>query len=228
MKKTVVLLLIVLGLPAFGQTRDPNSILNAVKEKYLRVKDYTVDAKIRVDVKFLKMPVKNAKIYFKAPDKIHVQTAGFALLPKKATGFSPQAFIGERYTAIYVNSEKWGNSTIDIVKTIPSEADNDVILSTFWIDDGNRQIRKLEVNSKTAGTYQIELFYNNLPFDMPEKMLVTFDMKAMTMPKTMTGEMNKAEIAGDAKKSNKGKVSIGYANYLVNKGLDDKVFAKGK
>jgi hypothetical protein len=85
-------------------------------------------------------------------------------------------------------------------------------------------VRKLEVNSKTAGTYQVELFYNNLPYDLPEKLIVTFDVKAINIPKTITGEFNKKEIADSINKDKKGKVTILYSNYLVNTSLDDKIF----
>jgi outer membrane lipoprotein-sorting protein len=224
-KKTGLMLLILISLSVSGQTKDPYLFLSALKEKYYAVKDYSVDARIKVDIKFLKIQQKEAKVCYKYPNKVNVQTRGFALLPKKASCFDPQTFIGEQYTAIYINSEKWDSCIIDVVKTIPSNADNDVILSTFWIDDKNRQIRKFEVNSKTGGTYQVELFYNNLPYDLPEKIIVTFNIKDMSIPKTLTGELTDEEIADSIKKDKRGKVTILYSNYLVNIGLDDKIFS---
>ena len=227
-KNAGLMFLVLISLSASGQIKDPNLILSALKEKYSGVKDYSVDARIKVDVKFLNIPLKEAKIFYKYPNKVNVQTKGFALLPKKASYFDLQAFIGQQYTAIYINSEKWDSSIIDIVKTIPLNDDSDVILSTFWIDDENRQIRKFEINSKTGGTYQVELSYNKLPYDLPEKLIVTFNVKEMSIPKTLTGELNEEEFADSIRKNKKGKVTILYSNYLVNTGLDDKIFSMKK
>ena len=222
------MLLILINLPVPGQTRDPYGILLRVKEKYSGVKDYSVNARIIVDARFLNVPPKEAVFYYKYGNKIHVQTKGFALLPKKVSGFDPQTFIGDQYTAIYINSEKWGDSTIDVIKTIPSDAESDVILSTFWIDDENNEVRKFEINSKSGGTYLVELFYDKLPFDLPERLVFTFDIKEMNIPKTMTGEFNKEEISDSTTKEKKGKVTIFYSNYSVNSGAGDKYFSKRK
>jgi outer membrane lipoprotein-sorting protein len=219
-----LIFLILTNMFVSVQTKDPHLILSALNEKYSGIKDYSVDANIKVDVKFLNIPPKEAKVYYKFPYKIHVQTKGFALLPKKVSCFDPQTFTGEQYTAIYINSEKWDSCIIDVVKTIPLNSDNDVILSTFWIDDKNKQLRKFEVNSKTTGTYQVELFYNKLPYDLPEKLIITLDVKEISIPNTLTGELSGEEIAENIKKNTKGKVTISYSNYLVNAGIDDKIF----
>jgi hypothetical protein len=229
MKKVVPFLILLINLSVYGQLKDPYAVLGSVKNKYSEVKDYVVDATIVVNVTFLNIPEKKAKIYYKYPDKVHVEAQGFALLPKRATSFNPAAFIGDKFTAIYVKKEQWEScNIIDVIKTIPDDPENDVILTTFWIDGKNSQIRKLEVNTKSAGTYQVNLQYNSLPFDLPETLSVVFDMKDMNMPKSMTGEITKKGEAAEIKKPSKGKVSITYSNYRVNIGLDDKIFTKTK
>jgi outer membrane lipoprotein-sorting protein len=226
MKRTLIFIFVLINLAANCQPKDAGTLLNALKKKYAVIKDYTVDATILVDVWFLNMPEKKARIYFKYPDKVHVETKGFALLPKRAANFDPGSFIGERFTAIYMKSEKWGNSMIDVIKTIPNDPNSDVILSTFWIDTKKMEIRKLEINSKTGGNFKVEMDYNQLPYDLPQKLTVTFDMKGMNMPKGMTGEMPKKDKTGKKKENGTGKVTITYANYRVNKGIDDKIFIR--
>ena len=224
MKHLLLLLLLFIQIPGFGQQRNLDELLNALKRKYKVIKDYSVDATIMVDVWFLNMPKKKAKIYYKYPGKVHVETKGFALLPKRTAGFDPGSFIGDKYTAVFMKTEKWGNSIIDVIKTIPNDADNDLILSTFWIDEKRLLIRKMEINTKTGGTFQVYLEYNNLPYDLPQKLLVEFEVKDMNMPKSMTGEMPKKEKAKPGKEEKKGWVTITYSNYKVNKGIDDRIF----
>jgi len=226
MKQILLLILLFAQMPGFCQQRSPDELLNALKRKYKVIKDYSVDATIVVDVWFLNMPEKKAKIYYKSPDKVHVETKGFALLPKRTAGFDPGSFIGEKYTAVFIKTEKWGNSIIDVIKTIPNDADNDVILSTFWIDEKKLLIRKMEINTKSGGTFLVNLDYANPPYDLPQKLLVEFEVKDINLPKSMTGEMPKKEKVKPGKEEKKGKVTITYSNYQVNKGIDDKVFQK--
>jgi outer membrane lipoprotein-sorting protein len=117
---------------------------------------------------------------------------------------------------------------IDIIKTIPNDVDNDVVLTTFWIDEKKLEIRKMEMNTKSGGTFQVELDYNNLPYDLPQKLNVVFDMKGMDMPKNFNGEIPKEDKTGKEKAKGKGTVTITYANYKVNTGLDDKIFKDNK
>jgi len=228
MKQSIVFIFLFISLSAFSQPKDADAVLANLKRKYAIIRDYTVDATVTVDVWFLNMPVKKARIYYKYPDKVQVETTGFALLPKRAASFDPTAFIGSNFTAVYMKSEKWGNSVMDVIKTIPDDANSEIILSTFWIDVKKMQIRKLEINSKSGGNFQVEMDYNNLPCDLPQKLSVAFDVKEMNMPKGMTGEMPKKDKAGKKKGNGKGKVTITYSNYKVNKGIDDRIFKEKK
>lgn len=228
MKKALLFLVMVLSLPALSQTKDAYRILNSLRDKYSAIKDYTVDASINVDIPFLKMPDKHAKIFYKSPDKVHIETNGFALVPKKAVNFDPASFIGSDFTAVYMKTEKWPDGEVDVVKTIPHDPDNDVILSTFWIDSGRKLIRKFEINSKTGGTYEVDFQYTNLPFDLPQRLTVNFDTKEMNLPKTATGELKIKDKNQDKGNSTKGKVTITYSNYKVNTGLDDSLFKEKK
>ena len=86
--RRILLLLFMSVSIIFGQTKDPDAILNKVKENFNKIKDYQVDIHIKIDVSFLKVPDSNAKIYFKQPDKVKIKSDQFALLPKEGlTGF---------------------------------------------------------------------------------------------------------------------------------------------
>lgn len=226
MQKSGLIVFLILSLPAFGQNKDPYAILESVKSKYSVIKDYTVDAGITVNVRMLNIPPKKVTLYYKYPDKMHVESKGFALLPKRAGNFNPGEIIGDKYTAIYAGNEKRGNTTLEIIRTIPNET-SDVILTTFWIDSQNRQIRKLEINTKSAGTFQAELEYHFLPYDLPSKLTVVFDVREMNMPKTFTGEVS-GTPGNENNGGKKGRVTISYSGYRVNTGLDDKLFREKK
>ncbi len=224
MKILLVLLTISLGFSA-AQNKDPEQILEEVKKTFTKVEDYVVDVNIRVDVDFLKAPETNAKIYFKQPGKVHLESEGFALLPKEGMDFSPVGLLKDEYTAIYQRADTIDGYKTDVIKVIPLSDASNVILTTLWIDESKHIIRRVESTPKIGGTFSIELKYDKSKTDypLPSSMIFTFNVDRMNLPKSMTGEMNE-DKPKDEKKTTTGKVYISYKNYKVNKGIPDSVF----
>ena len=57
----------------FQPEQGSDLIIKNLKDNFKKVKDYTADVDIKVDVSFLKVPEMKAKIYFKQPDKTHIE-----------------------------------------------------------------------------------------------------------------------------------------------------------
>lgn len=225
---TILPLLIIFSSAIFSQSKDPGQILNRVKEKFSNIKDYQVDVKIKIDVSFLKVPEANARIFYKSPDKIHIESKGFALLPKGALDFSPLSLLKGNYTALYDREEEIDGIKTTVVKTIPIGESSDVILSTFWVDQKLDILRKVEISTKVNGTFIINLKYDNAikNVQLPEKMIFEFNITKLNIPKSFTGEVGADPPDNDTKKSQMGMVVITYSHYEINKGIPDSVFTK--
>ncbi|MDP2362441.1 MAG: hypothetical protein Q8M94_01590 [Ignavibacteria bacterium] len=212
----------------FSQSNDPDEIINKVVTNFSRVNDYQVDVKIKVDVEFLKVPETKAKIYFKQPDKVHLEAEGFAMLPKNGMEFSPSSLLKKDYTAIYERDVDFNGGKTSIVKVIPLGDQGDVILSTLWIDQKKQVIRKVESTTKTNGTFTIDFAYDDkIEFPLPSKIVFSFNLDKMKIPATISGETNDEKSNHKGKNSDsrtKGKVIVTYSNYKVNKGIPDSVF----
>jgi outer membrane lipoprotein-sorting protein len=215
----------------FSQSKDPDVILNRVKEAFTIIEDYEVDVHIKIDVEFLKAPEGDAKLYFKQPDKIHVESEKFALLPKQGLDFSPVALLDEKYTAIYEGDTTVNNIQTCIVKIIPIGSDSDVILSTLWIDQSRNLIMKVESSRKPTGTYTIEFTYEKYQdkYDLPSLMHFSFTVDRMGLPKGMGGQLE-AENGKTKEKTGPviGNVYLNYSNYIVNQNLPDDLFDGSK
>ena len=231
--KKILLFVIFLVLHSFGQTKDPDVILNNVKEKFSRITEYEVNVRIKVDVEFLKVPVSDAKIYFKQPDKIHFEAENFALLPKDGVNFSPMAILKGNYTAIYEKEDTINGIKTSVIKVIPLNEKGNVILTTLWIDQSRDYIIKVESTTKINGTFSLELNYVN-PIDdypLPSSMVFTFNIDRTNIPHGMYGNMDDNKEDKENKKNKKritGKVYISYSNYKVNQGIPDSIFEKTK
>lgn len=229
MKKLLVLLFISVSL--FAQNKDPYKILDAVKEKFNNVKDYEVDATITVDVNFLRVPESKAKIYFKQPDKLKLDSEGFALLPKEGINFSPAKLLNGNYNAIFIKSDVFENGKVDVIKIIPLSDSSDVILSTLWIDSQMYVVKKIETTTKQNGTFEINMEYekSNYKF-LPSEVKLKFRLSEMQFPKTITGEFSEDEEQGTQKENEPmtGTVIVKYNNYKINQGLKDSFLKRRK
>jgi len=229
MKKFSILFFIVSTL-IFAQQKDPNKLLNRIEEKFNKVKDYEVDVLVKLDFEMIKIPESKAKIYFKQPDKIKIDSKGFAMLPKQSTSFSPTQFLKGDFTALYVRSETVDNRKLDVIKIIPNSDSTDVILSTLWIDDAEQLIRKVETTGRRSGTIHIFVDYNGNKFGLPSQIKFEFNLGSIQIPEDPRQQKEKTE---DEKRPRgrqqlSGSVIIYYSNYKVNQGIADSFFDEKK
>ncbi len=233
MKRIFIALFLISAAVSSAQTKDPNKLLDAVRKKFDKVNDYKVDASVKLDMSFIKVPDMKAKVYFKKPDKIKVDAEGFAMLPKQGLKFSPAELLQGDFTALYVRSETIDNRKLDVIKAIPNSDSSDIVLSTLWVDAAESVIRKFETTSKKGGTTQIELNYDNYEFGLPSQIKITFNFGDIKLPVNQANqqnEINDVEKKGMNRRglprgaSLKGSVLMTYKNYQINKGIPDSFF----
>lgn len=210
----------------FSQTQDPYKLLDQVKTKFEKITDYEVDININVDMEFLRIPKVSAKVYFKQPDKMKMDSEDFAVLPKEGISFSPTSFLKNEYSAIYIKSDTLEGSTVDIIKILPMDDSSNVVLSSLWIDANNNVIRKVKTTTKNKGTFTARLIYgDNIKNGLPIKMIFKFNVNEPKLPEML--EMQAGGVKKPLGKINKnlaGKIEITYTNYKINQGLSDSFF----
>jgi len=227
-------LLIALILPwstvANAQNFNPQLLLDSVKNKFDRVNDYTADIKIKVNVSFIKIPVKEGKLYFKKPDKIKLVSKGFAMLPKRGMNFTFNELFEKKYSAIFIKNELISKVNSYVVKVIPLDDSADILLATLWIDRKTQSILKIDVVSKSSGNFVTNFDYpvKPNPYDLPSQLTFTFEVTKAALPMGVTGDFDAEKPKTKDNKPQKATLSINYANYTVNKGIPDSIFAEKK
>ncbi len=212
----------------FSQEIDPYELINKVSEEFNKIEDYQVNATITVDVNFLKVPETKATIYFKQPDKVKMDSEGFALLPKEGLNFSPTKLLKNEFTAIHTKSEIIDGANCEVIKVIPLADTTGVILSSLWIDSELNVVRKVETTTKQAGTFEIDLFYNDSEYkNLPSEVNFIFNVENFKLPASMTGEFNKPKEE-NKDESITGIVILKYDDYILNQGFEDSFFEEEK
>ena len=224
----VFTIVFILTIVMFSQVKNPEEILEKVKLEFENIEDYQVDVKIKVDVDFLKMPDREATIFYKKPDKFHIDSENFAMLPKSGLNFSPLGFLNYKYTAFYEKEDTIDGTLTSVIKVIPLEGNADVILSTFWIDTSRNLIIRAELSRKPQGSFIIDLKYlkTSESYWLPSSLVFSFTVDRSLIPRRFNeeqvSESNKTKK--DSTEAETGKVYLNYSNYRVNKGLPDELF----
>jgi outer membrane lipoprotein-sorting protein len=213
-----------------ARSQDVDALINKVKAKIEKVRDYQAAGVMKTNVPFLKVPVADVTVYFKRPDKLKIKNEkGISLVPKGAVSMSlSNLMTGKNYQAIPAGTENLKGRTVRVIKLLPVDNDAEVVLSTLYIDEPRLLILKAVTTTRENGTYQLEMEYGKFAdYALPAKAVFTFNTKEYKLPKGVTFDY---DDGSDKKKntnntgSNKGSVEITYNNYVINKGVSDSVF----
>lgn len=207
--------------------QSPNQIINGVNEKFKKVNDYTAEVKVACDIPFIRIDPINGKVYYKKPDHFKVKSTGILILPKQNINFYFAAIADtSNYTAVKSGEEVIGGKKTQVISVIPHTDTSDLVLGKFWIDETESLVMKSQLTTKSQGTIMIEEFYGDMrQYALPEKMIFTVDVRKFKVPKIIAVDINKTANADEnASKDQKGKITLTFSGYVVNKGIDNNIF----
>ncbi len=228
MKNFSILFVLILLYPvAFAQ--DANGLLEKVRNKLNLVNNYEAEAVMKTNVSFLKVPQSNVKVYFKKPDKIKiVNEKGISFVPKGAVSINLNSVIsGNNFTVIDAGYVTINNKQAKILKLLPEDDNNNVILSTLYIDEKNAVIVKSKTTTKDNGTFELDMKYGKfIEYGLPDNVIFTFNTKDYKMPKGVTFDYDNAAQKNEEEKikDRQGKIELLYSSYNINKGVSDEIF----
>jgi len=231
-KGIVIILLLMLHLCATAKAPDATSLFETLRAKVLLVKDYTAEVKMKINVNYMKIPPLAGTLYYKSPDKMRLERhGGLSILPKKNINLTLRNLIpAGNVMVIDVGNTTIGNRQVRILKVVPEDDDNGIVLTKIWIDEADMVAVRTETTTRNDGTIIMDLEYAKyIPYSLPDKVTIHLDLKGYKLPKGVTMDYDdlpeaKAIKDANAAKNQKGTIQISYLNYVINKGINDKVF----
>ena len=225
-----ILLCFCFSLVAFRLlAQGEEDLLKKVKARLDKVNDYTAQGKMKIDVSFIDAPESKVVVYYKKPDKFKVKkNGGISVLPKGGVSVNIGSLLSNgSYDVVPSKDAKVNGVDTKVVKLLPQEENSEVVLTTLFIEEKNLVVRKAIVATKENGSYEIELAYGKyIDWGLPEKVVFSFNTKDYKLPKGITFEYEKGDKKKEESlKNKKGKVEISYSSYIINKGVEDKVFS---
>lgn len=226
----LITMLVIVNTILLSQETDPYEIIEQLKSRLESIHDYEADIEIEVDVDFISMPVKHARIFYKQPDKIKFKSDEFIMIPKKGFNNQLMAILKEPFNAIYIGEEIIDEQVNHVIKVIPLGKNPKVILATWWIDRNDFRLTKTESITRDEGSFTISFEYRNEEFVLPDEMIISFSIENMQIPMKFIGKS--ADSGGDNPKNTTGKqtgnVIIRFSNYKINQDISDVFFEDEK
>ena len=229
MKKCRLFILFVFSA-SFVIAQDAAQLIKKVKAKLELVDNYEATGVMKTDIAFIKAPIGKIKIYFKKPNLFKIKKeGGISLLPKGGLSVNLSSLIASsNYSTIDAGIQDLGSKKLRIIKLLPNEESNDVVITTLYINEKESLIEKAVTTTKENGTYTMLMNYGAYSnFGLPDQVVFEFNTKNYKLPKGITLEFeddSKPLSAAQLLKNKKGRVEINYKNYIVNKGVPAVIF----
>lgn len=228
MKKIIILLglLMVQWMPVFASDPEAVALLNSVKRKYDLVSDYSASARLVTNVIFIKAPVSQVMIYYRKPDQLLVKNEkGISFIPKGTVHINMNNVLGlTNFEAVLSGTEVVDGAVCKVVKIFPLSEEESITRATLYIDPEKLLVRRSVVSTKENGTYSILMKYGVYSWcGLPSVVDMEFNTRDYKLPKGTTLDYDN----GTKKNGNmpqKGKVTIQYQRYTLNKGLPASLF----
>lgn len=217
-----------------GQESSPWQVFQAIIRPYQTLSDYTVKIQVKVMIPGLRMPDFEADLYFKKPDKLHIETKSFAPIPRNSGFFDPFQFDPEKNRITFIQTVNLNDMQAELYKVEPGESETRVRFYNVWVGGNPRRILQVENHSFKGTKALVKLTYMNVEqgtekWLMPEKAHIH-----LTFPEGMQRQDNSSFLikdnpvaAGRSKPEEmqgEGDIYISYSDWHINTGLDDSLF----
>jgi outer membrane lipoprotein-sorting protein len=230
MKKFIIyliLFLLIAGL-SFAQQNSEFSIdeiLRRLHAGFAEIQDYTTQIRAEIEMEDVSIPSMDVTLYFKQPDKVHLKSDGFAMLPREGMILNPGRFNNENFDITFLQKDTL--NTIDTIKLqlIPKGDDIPIRKMHVWVDIDRWIVLRVYSISWQGQSSQIDVEYKQIQdkFWLPVKSVAEIDLMGFTGFANAIKMPEKDKEAANSR-SKKGRLTIHFSNYKINTGLSDSIF----
>ena len=250
MRRVIFTFFLIVSSILVAQTLSIEKISDNVISQFDKIEDYQVDLKISVKMTGFRMPNKKIRLYYKRPDKMKIETRGFAILPKTGVDGNPNEFLDmlKQVTSIkrtIHNNRPFlrikGKVNQDSLKIPITVKKNEIpnITMEVLVDAKEWVITEVGVFLDLENVFSFNTNYIEVNKVMvPERSVFNIGIKGISRWSTQnpfdfggpgSDRQDFERIAKNAgydplKDEFVGEMILTFSNYTVNKGIDDALF----
>ena len=223
MKKILLCLALLplLLLPQWIEAQeDAFRYLESIEKKYAGLRDYTAEVMVHFDIETFKAPDMEAKLYYKAPDKMKVESKRVFFFPKEGGYFNPSLFKKEDYEIKFLERSTDDGRKAVKLKLTPKKAKRNIQYFVLTVDTDRSLIREMEMTQSDGREVKAVIGYGKFDgFELPTHIQLKLDI-----PSYETEGVKEFDQLIQKPKQVTGTIEITYSNYKVNSGLSDEFF----
>ena len=218
---------------------DVERVVDKTQKQFEKAFDYQVTMKIELKVPGFRMPKKKYKVFFKQPNKLKIKSRGFGMLPKTGIFTSPKDNFDNLKNMRFISTNNnngqvyiKGEVIVDSLKLkMPNEYAKLGFRPTVTvkIDTNNWVINNIITELDTLKLVEITNTYKKVDdnYVMPSASTVQYFIKDAKLSGWLKKDIT--SIVGQNPLEQKsdmveGKISIVYEDYIINRGIKDKIF----
>jgi outer membrane lipoprotein-sorting protein len=219
-KILLFLLLLILLAQRIQAQEDAFHYLDPIEKKYAGLRDYMVDVMVHFDIETFKAPDMQAKLWYKAPDKVKVESKRVFFFPREGGYFNPSLFKKEAFEIrLLRRSAEDGGEAVKLRLT-PKEAKRGIQHFVLTIDTERNLIREMELTQFDGREIKALIEYGKFDtFELPIRIQLKLDI-----PSFESEGVKEFDQLIQKPKRVTGTIEIAYSNYKVNSGLPDDLF----
>ena len=221
MKKIWLLFVLFLFLPPQIQAQeDAFRYIESIEKKYSSLKDYTAEVRVHFDIETFKAPDMQARLFYKAPDKMKVESKRVFFFPKEGGYFNPSMFKkGDFGIKFLEHSIDRGRKTVKL-KLTPKKAKKNIQEFVLAIDTELNVIQEMNVTQFDGREIKAVIEYGKFDsFELPTRIQLRLDIPSFESE----GAKEFDQLIQKPKRVT-GTIDMTYSNYRVNLGLSDDFF----
>jgi hypothetical protein len=222
--------------PGGRQAPDALQVFTELLKPYGNLNDYTVKIHAKVAMPTIRIPDFSAVLYFKKPDRFHVETRSFAPIPRNSGVFNPFQFDPAKNRIAYERTERLNGTVMDVFRVEPLESKSLIRFYHVWVGGSPGRIMQVESHSVKGTKGRVKLTYRVVEqglekWPMPEKIQIhlTFPEGANNADAAFFSVRDNPVSSGMRRLddvSGEGDLDIAYSEWRINTGLDDRLFKK--
>jgi len=197
-----------------SQKIDPD-LLN-IKKRMDSVKQFSASLILDLDVPFINMPTKTAKISYSVGQKMKFSSKDFVMLPKRGLDFSLTEIFKYPFITVERGIEKRNGRSIKVINVIPTGNESELALVTLYMDTKAVRIVQSEIITRKDGAYTLMMNYKLLKDILPGYVEATFAIEKLKIPLNFMGKgtsIDRKKMRSMETKT--GKIKMQLNNYII-------------
>jgi len=203
----MTLTLVAVASGAWAMT--PMELVQKAMQVQGQVHDYTATVTVSIKAPNLQIPARTMKVYYKQPDKLHVESQGLVIIPRDALLMGDlSSHLEDNTQASLVGTGTLDGRPVTCVKLTPLDAGPGTGRMLVWIDIDRFLLVKTEVWDAAAKVMTITFAH-------------TLVQSRYWMPSGIVCDLSARMLDSDGETA---RATVNFANYRVNAGLSDDIF----